>query len=102
MSTTGITPSQSDPTTRHETAMTALPPMTVTTEGIPQREHVHEAAPAPDERWAAVLEWTLGIVIAVVVVLGIGYGLGAQSAQPSPGHPVGVTQTYPLVTHHGV
>jgi len=61
-----------------------MPPLNVTTEGIPALEHVHEAGPSPSERsarttaWANVIASVLVVVVAMALL--VASGLNAASA----------------------
>ena len=48
-----------------------MPPLNVTTEGIPAQEHVHEAKVPPTERRARIAAWAIAIASILVVVAAV-------------------------------
>ena len=61
-----------------------MPPLNVTTEGIPAQEHVHEAGLPPTESRGRIAAWAIVIasilVVAVAVTLLVASGLKTASA----------------------
>jgi hypothetical protein len=85
--------------TRQTTPVSSMPPVTVTTEGIPAQEHIESTR---SERWTVILVWALGVVLAALAVFALGYALGANGGTTSPRDNVPASHTYPAPMHHGV